>query len=141
VQKFHLGVGPVTEAEKAFMQFAPNGLGANIRTLARNDAGMARLFVEQAAPVIAIEMTQVILDDLLRAVEAAAALDQHAYAKPLLAQIGEARAQLYREYAVVSARYGNAQTLLAYYRDLIGQLKGRRYLSDGQAQTAPLTQR
>jgi hypothetical protein len=42
---------------------------------------------------------------------------------------------------VVSGRYGDAQTLLAYYRDLIGQLKGRRYLSAGQAQTAPLTQR
>jgi conjugative transfer pilus assembly protein TraH len=36
------------------MQYAPNGLGAGIRTLARYDEGMARLFVEQAAPVIAM---------------------------------------------------------------------------------------
>ncbi len=141
VQKFRMGVGPVTDAEKAFMQFAPNGLGAGIRTLARYDEGMARLFVEQAAPVIAIEMTQVILNDMLRAVEAAAALDDHAYAKQLLAQIEQARVQLYREYAVVAERYGNAQTLLAYYRDLVEQIKGRRYLTADQAQTAPLTQR
>ena len=71
-QKFRLGQGAVTAAEQAFMQYAPNGLGAGIRTLARHDEGMARLFVEQAAPVIAVEMTQVILNDLLFAVEQAA---------------------------------------------------------------------
>ena len=59
---------------------------------------MARLFVEQAAPVIALELTQVILNDLLFAVEQAAALNEHAYAKQLLTQIEHARAQLYREY-------------------------------------------
>jgi conjugative transfer pilus assembly protein TraH len=140
VQKFRLGAGPITDAEKAFMQFAPNGLGAGVRTLARYDEGMARLFVEHAAPVIAVEMTQVILTDMLRAVEAASALDNHAYAKQLLAQIDGAKAQLYREYEVVSDRYGNAQTLLAYYRDLTEQIKGRRYLTAEQAHAGALTQ-
>jgi hypothetical protein len=49
VQKFRLEEGTITGAEQAFMQYAPNGLGAGIRTLARYDEGMARLFVEQAA--------------------------------------------------------------------------------------------
>ena len=76
----------------------------------------------------------------MRAVEAASALDNHAYAKQLLAQIDGAKAQLYREYEVVSDRYGNAQTLLAYYRDLTEQIKGRRYLTAEQAHAGALTQ-
>jgi conjugative transfer pilus assembly protein TraH len=140
VQKFRLGQGAVTDAEKAFMQYAPNGLGAGIRTLARYDEGMARLFVEQAAPVIAIEMTQVILNDLLFAVEQAAALNEHAYAKQLQTQIAQAREQLFREYEVLDDRYGNPQTLLAYYQGLVEEIKGRRYYVSGQAHTAPATQ-
>jgi conjugative transfer pilus assembly protein TraH len=140
VQKFRLGQGAVTPAEQAFMQYAPNGLGAGIRTLARHDEGMARLFVEQAAPVIALELTQVILNDLLFAVEQAAALNAHAYAKQLLTQIEHARAQLYREYAVLDDRYGNPQTLLAYYQGLVEEIKGRRYYGIEQAAAAPATQ-
>ena len=140
VQKFRLGTGPITDAEKAFMQYAPNGLGAGIRTLARYDEGMARLFVEQAAPVIAVELTQVISNDLFFAVDQAAALDQHAYARQLALQIDQARAQLYREYQLLAGRYGNAQSLLAYYQGLVEEIKGRRYLTSGQAQAAPATQ-
>jgi len=140
VQKFRLGQGAVTAAEQAFMQYAPNGLGAGIRTLARYDEGMARLFVEQAAPVIAVEMTQVILNDLLFAVEQAAALNAHAYAKQLQIQVAHARAQLFREYAVLDDRYGNPQTLLAYYQGLVEEIKGRRYFAAEQAHAAPSTQ-
>jgi conjugative transfer pilus assembly protein TraH len=140
VQKFRLGQGAVTAAEQAFMQYAPNGLGAGIRTLARHDEGMARLFVEQAAPVIAVEMTQVILNDLLFAVEQAAALNAHAYAKQLQTQIAQAREQLFREYAVLDDRYGNPQTLLAYYQGLVEEIKGRRYFAAEQAHAASSTQ-
>ncbi len=140
VGKFRSGVGAVSEAEQAFLQYAPNGLGAGIRTLARHDEGMARLFVEQAAPVIASELTQVILNDLLFAVEQAAALHEHAYGKQLLAQIEAARAQLFREYALLADRYGNAQTLLSYYQGLIDTIKGRRYLTSAQAHPGATTQ-
>jgi len=71
VQKFRLGQGAITAAEQAFMQYAPNGLGAGIRTL---------------------------------------------------------------------ARYGNPQTLLAYYQGLVEEIKGRRYAIGGQAHAAPATQ-
>ncbi len=117
VQKFRLGQGAITAAEQAFMQYAPNGLGAGIRTLARYDEGMARLFVEQAA-----------------------ALHEHAYAKQLQTQIEQARSQLYREYEVLDDRYGNPQTLLAYYQGLVEEIKGRRYYVAGQAHAAPATQ-
>ena len=85
-------------------------------------------------------MTQVILNDLLFAVEQAAALNEHAYAKQLQTQIAHARAQLFREYEVLDDRYGNPQTLLAYYQGLVEEIKGRRYFAAEQAHAASLTQ-
>jgi hypothetical protein len=123
----------VTEAEQAFLQYAPNGLGAGIRTLARHDEGMARLFVEQAAPVIASELTQVILNDLLFAVEQAAALHEHAYGKQLLAQIERPAPSSFASTRSLHDRYGNPQTLLTYYQGLVEEIKGRRYLTSAQA--------
>ena len=37
-------------------------------------------------------------------------------------------------------RYGNPQTLLAYYQGLVEEIKGRRYFVAGQAHAAPATQ-
>jgi conjugative transfer pilus assembly protein TraH len=139
VAKFRAGVGPVTGAEKAFMELAPNGLGAAIRTLARQDTGMAVLFVEQAAPVIALDLVQLMVRDLTRAVLYAAALDDHAYAKELLTQIRSAEEALRAEHTVLAARHGNAQDLLAYYQGLIAQVKGRRYVTSPQAPPRPGT--
>jgi hypothetical protein len=52
---------------------------------------MATLFAEQAAPVIGIELLQTLLNDLLRAVEGATALNRNAYAKQMLEQIDSAK--------------------------------------------------
>lgn len=139
VRKFRLGAGGISEAEKSFLQLAPNGLGASIRTLARHDEGMAVLFVEQAAPVIAAELAQLMLRDMLRAVTHASTLDDHAYAKELLRQLRDAEEQVRAEQQVLAARHGNAQSLLAYYQGLVQQIKGRRYLTATEATPAPVT--
>ena len=125
VQKFRLGAEAASAPEQAFMELAPNGLGAQLRNLARHDEGLARIFARQAAPVIALEMAQLILSDLLRAAEHALALERRAYTTQVVSQIQSAREQVYREYEVLAKRYGNVQTLLAYYQDLTDQVKGR----------------
>jgi conjugative transfer pilus assembly protein TraH len=78
------------------MELAPNGLGAQLRNLARHDEGLARIFARQAAPVIALEMAQLILSDLLRAAEQALALERRAYTTQVVSQIRSAREQVYR---------------------------------------------
>jgi conjugative transfer pilus assembly protein TraH len=98
---------------------------------------MAVLFVEQAAPVIALDLVQLTVRDLTRAVRYAAALDDHAYAKELLTQIQSAEAALRAEHALLAARHGNAQDLLAYYQGLLAQVKGRRYVTSTQAPLRP----
>ncbi len=140
VQKFRAGTGGLTDGELAFLQLAPNGLGAGLRLLARVDVGMAALFAEQAAPVIALELLQTLMNDLLRAVEGATALNRNAYARQMLAQIDSAKQALHGESQRLSAQYGNVQSLLAYYQSLVEQIKGRRYLSAERAHTTPATQ-
>ena len=68
VQKFKLGVETLTAEEQGFMEQAPWGLGGAIRTLARQEPGMAIAFAERAAPIIAVELVQLLVRDMLSSV-------------------------------------------------------------------------
>ncbi len=50
-------------------------------------------------------------------------LNSNAYTKQVIDQIAAAKEQVGNDYQVASARYGNAQTLLAHYRDLADQVR------------------
>ncbi|MCF7983060.1 MAG: conjugal transfer protein TraH [Thiohalocapsa sp.] len=139
IAKFRLGSSDFTADEKAFMQVAPNGLGGAVANLARVDEGTALLFAERAAPVIALELVQLLLHDMGRAVTLATAVEDNAYTGLLREQIAAARAELRAEYEVVSAQYGTAQEQLAYYTDLLRSAKATPYLSVEQAGGGRLT--
>lgn len=123
VDKMRFGDATITDQERAFLERIPSGVGASIRTLARHGHGLARNFAEQAAPVIAFELAQTVMNDLLRTAREAMAMDENAYTKQVIDQIEAASQQVQGDYQVVSARYGNAQTLLAHYRDLAAQVR------------------
>jgi conjugative transfer pilus assembly protein TraH len=132
IYKFATNTGTLTEAEKAFMELLPDALGAMLRNLAREDYGIARLFVEEGAPVIALEMAQLLIQGMLDSVRYASALEDHAYAKKLTETLDQAREDLRAESAELSGRYGNPQTLLAFYENLMHSLKPRTYGSFAQ---------
>ena len=123
VEKLRFGDVTITAEERAFLEHIPAGIGASIRNLARHGHGLARNFAEQAAPVIAFEMAQTVMNDLLRAAREAMTMSENAYAKQVIDQIQAATQQVHGDYQVVSARYGNSQTLLAHYRDLAAQVR------------------
>jgi conjugative transfer pilus assembly protein TraH len=139
IAKFRLGTNDFSAHERAFMQQAPNGLGGAVANLARTDEGTAVLFAERAAPVIALELVQLMLHDMARAVSVATALADNAYARLLREQIAEARAELRTEFEVASAQYGSAHEQLAYYTDLLRSAKATPYLSVEQARGGRLT--
>lgn len=132
IAKFATNAGVLTEDEKAFMELVPDALGALIRNLAREDVGMARLFAEEGAPVIALELAQLLVQGMLDTVRQASALDDHAYARKLTEQLDRAREDLRAEYTELSGRYGNPQTLLAFYQNLMASLKPGQYGSFAQ---------
>jgi conjugative transfer pilus assembly protein TraH len=137
IYKFVTNTGTLTDAEKAFMELVPDAMGAMIRNLAREDYGMARLFVEEGAPVMALEMAQLLIQGMLDSVRYASALEDHAYGKKLMETLDRTRDDLRAEYAELAGRYGNPQTLMAFYENLVHSLKPRSY---GSISLAPANQ-
>jgi conjugative transfer pilus assembly protein TraH len=109
------------------MQTVPDAIGGMIHNLAREDVGIAKLWAEEAAPVIALELAQLIVNDLLSAVQTAAQINDHAYARLLMDALKDARSQLQDEYVTIAGRYGNPQTLMAFYQQLMNTVKPRHY--------------
>jgi conjugative transfer pilus assembly protein TraH len=130
VEKFRWGNVALTGPEKAFMELAPHGLGAMLHNLGQYDTGMARDFAEKAAPVIALEMTKLLLDDLIGQAAQATALHQNPYAKQVIAQIQGAKADVAQQYGEIAQRYGNLQTLMTHYGSLAPLVKGRPLQAD-----------
>ncbi len=124
VEKFRWGNVALTDQEKAFMELAPHGLGAMLHNLGQRDTGMARDFTEHAAPVIALEMTKLLLDDLIGQATQAAGLQQNPYAKQVIEQIRTAKQDVALQYSEIAQRYGNLQTLMAHYSALAQLVKG-----------------
>jgi conjugative transfer pilus assembly protein TraH len=127
IYKFSTNSGQITDSEKAFMQTVPDAIGAMIHNLAREDSGIAKLWAEEAAPVIAMELAQLIVNDLLNAVQTAAHMNDHAYAKLLMDALKDARKQIQDEYVTIAGRYGNPQTLMAFYQQLMTTVKPKHY--------------
>jgi conjugative transfer pilus assembly protein TraH len=131
IEKLRWNQGALTDDDKAFMESTP--VGANLSNLARMNEGMARLFAQEAAPLIALDLVEVILQDALRAVVAATAQEDNAYASVVQDQIRFAQTQLEAERQSLQARYGNLASLMQYYNTLLAQAKLRRYGSLGVA--------
>jgi conjugative transfer pilus assembly protein TraH len=127
IYKFSTNTGTITATEQAFMQTVPDAIGGMIHNLAREDAGIAKLWAEEAAPVIALELAQLIINDVLSAVQTAAQINDHAYAKLLMDNLRNAREQVQDEYVTIAGRYGNPQTMMAFYQQLMNTVKPRQY--------------
>ena len=138
INKFATNNGSLTASEKAFMEATPGAIGALIRNLAREDLGLARMFAEEGSPVIALEMAQLMIQGMVDAVRQSTAINQNAYATKLAESLNQVRLDLHEEYSELAGRYGNTQTLMAFYQDLMRSLKPGQYGSYAQtAKAAP----
>ena len=133
IDRFRLGVDELSAEEKGFMEHAPLGLGGGLRTLARLEPGMARGFADRAAPMLAVEMLQTLVRDLLSSVRLATGSLQHTHTTQLLQHLDAVREDIWTEYGTLAERYGNPNELLETYRNLLAQYKAPSYLELMQA--------
>lgn len=127
VAKFSTNQGPLGKEDEAFMTAAPGAMGAMLRNLSREDQGLARLFAEEASPLIAFEMSKSLIDDLLYAGRLSTLNLDHAYAaklKELLDQVAHEVDEVSHD---LGGRFGNTQSLLRFYQDLRLTLKPKHY--------------
>lgn len=123
VQKMAIGTHALSSEEMALLENIPGDVGVALSTLSRHGHGLAVSFAHNAAPVIAFEMAQVLMNDLVRAAEMSLAAHDNTYTKLVLEQIARTRQQISADYASFSSRYGNYHTLIARYRDMLAVLK------------------
>ena len=127
VAKFRFNVGPPTAAEKAFMELAPGSVVAMIRNLAVNDGGLAMLLAKEAIPVIALEMTYELVEDMTRAVRQAAALNQHHLEPAMRKKLEDAHRLLAEERKALHDSRSRLADLMAFYSHLRLSLQNRTY--------------
>jgi conjugative transfer pilus assembly protein TraH len=128
----------LTQEELAFMELVPTAVGAMIRNLAREDPGIARVFIREASPIIALELAEDLLNALWKAVEAATMLGKNTYLPLLKMHLEAVRKDLDHEYAVLSGRFGNSQSLMRFYQDLMTSLPTHRYpIPGGPSSSSP----
>jgi conjugative transfer pilus assembly protein TraH len=128
IEKFKRGVEALTAEELSFMEQAPWGLGGAIRTLARQEPGLALAFAERAAPIIAVELVQGLVRDMLNSVRLSSRTLQHTHATELMQHLAAVRADIWEEYDILAARYGHPQALLESYRHLLALYTAPSYL-------------
>ncbi|MBK1719714.1 conjugal transfer protein TraH [Thiocystis violacea] len=133
IDKFRLGVEELSAEEKGFMEHAPLGLGGGLRTLARLEPGMAQGFADRAVPMLAVEMLQTLVRDLLSSVRLATGSLQHTHTTQLLQHLDAVREDIWTESSALAQRYGNPNELLETYRNLLAQYKAPSYLDLTQA--------
>ncbi len=111
VSRIAANSGSLTAADKAFLSPQRFQLAAMIVRLARYGSGLAETYADAAAPHIAYELAYVVVEDLFRAVQSAAGVQDHAFVQQLLEHIKEARANLRNEYLKEQQKIGNPHDL------------------------------
>jgi conjugative transfer pilus assembly protein TraH len=125
--KFATGQGDLTTQEIGFMALAPSALGALLRNLSREDPSLARLFANQAGPILAVDLVSELLEGMAVTAREAGKLNDHAYQPMVNQAIQEALDDLRVERERLDQRYGRMEALIRHYEGLMQQGKPRDY--------------
>jgi conjugative transfer pilus assembly protein TraH len=140
VMKFSTGQGQFSAEETGFMERAPKAIGALIRNLARADPALARHFVDEASPILAVELAGEMVEGLALAARNASRLEDHPYQPEITQSMALALDDIRRERDLLDRRYGTIEGLVRHYESLMQTGKARDYgvgamLSGGSRQT------
>ena len=127
VRKFATGEGTLTEAETGFLAFAPGGIGALIRTLARDDPALAEHFAQRVARQLALEMANALVAEMIAGVREASRLSDHAYARLFLDSLEEIERQTLASVSRRRAQDGTLAELMRETESLRATARPRRY--------------
>mgnify|MGYP006274700277 CR=1 FL=1 len=137
IGKFGTGSGQFTEAELAFMALAPESVGALIRNLSREDPGLAAVFAERAAAVLALEMAMNLVEDLTRSLQETSSLSDFPHAELYRKELRNVIDARHAEKDLLSKRYGNLDDLTRHYETLLASGRGRDYGVEGPLPEGP----
>lgn len=140
VMKFSTGQGQFSAEESGFMERAPKSIGALVRNLARADPALARHFVDEASPILAVELAGELVEGLALTARNANRLEDHPYHTEMAKSMDLALDDIRRERDLLDRRYGTIDDLVRHYESLMQSGRPRDYgvgamLSGGSRQS------
>lgn len=127
VDKFSTGQGEFSADELGFMALAPKAIGALIRNLAREDPALARHFIEEATPILAVELAGEVVEAMAKAGRESASVGGHAYQSLLAELLDQSLSDIRHEREQLHLRFGSVEGLTRHYESLIRTGKPRHY--------------
>jgi conjugative transfer pilus assembly protein TraH len=127
IKKFSTNTGVLTGPQKNLLANAPAGIGAMIRNLSVLTPGAANLFVNEAAPYLALDMVYVLMDDLLSTANMLDAGMTSSFIVEVKKSVLDASKKIQEEKTELRSKYMNQGELYAFYNDLIRAAKHKKY--------------
>jgi len=135
--KFATGEGHFTDEEIAFMDQAPQSLGALIRNLAREDPGLARHFTQEAAPILAIAMAGDLVEEMMDTARESGRMDDHPYQRLIDDALEQTLSKLREERRSLESRWGTIDRLVTHYQELMHTGRSHDYGVGGSLAPGP----
>lgn len=112
--------------QQAFMELAPASIGALLRNLALTNRGMAMLYTEQAAPVIAQIMSAHLMLEMIRTATIAVSQSTSDNAAQIRHQLLSVANQVREESASIQSGMASLQELIGTYKSMLDVTEKRR---------------
>jgi len=135
--KFATGQGQFTPEELAFMDQAPQSLGALIRNLAREDPGLARHFAQEAGPILAVAMVGDLVEDMILTARESGRIEAHPFQRMIDESLDQTLSTLREERRSLEHRWGTIGGLIAHYQTLMHTGRSRDYGIGGSLAGGP----
>jgi conjugative transfer pilus assembly protein TraH len=125
--KFATGQGSFTPEELSFMDQAPQSLGALIRNLAREDPALARHFVQEAGPILAVAMAGDLVEEMMETTRESGRIETHPYQRLIDESLDQTLSKLRDERRSLENRWGTIGHLVTHYQTLMQTGRSRDY--------------
>ncbi|TDX23690.1 conjugative transfer pilus assembly protein TraH [Modicisalibacter xianhensis] len=128
IDKLALNQATASNDELAFVSNLPNSTGSLVRSLAALNPSSARLFVNEAAGAIALNMVYYLGQDMLRAGKQALSNSRNPHARQALDILNESEQRMMQDYQVLSDQYGSLPDLIRDYNAIIENVRKQKYM-------------
>nr|WP_247887284.1 conjugal transfer protein TraH [Azospirillum sp. SYSU D00513] len=126
IQKLARQAGPLTAADAAFLSPRKDGLASMVIQLSKHGEEVATEFARAAAPHLALELAEVVIDGLATSVAATVGTSDDTYAKDVQTKVSEAKRQIEAEKIRFRTEMGSRTEVIQYYTNLMSVARKAR---------------
>lgn len=123
----HSAHGGLSTDEMAFLETLPSGVGSIIRQLSTLSPDAAQMFAMEASGAISLSIVHDMTQGLFRSARLALANSKSDFRSKAIKELNSSQKLMQQEYAVLGRDLGSLSGLMAYYNNLIENVRKQRY--------------